>query len=645
MLTVVVAQPGTNNYTLADGETLEVQSDYDEPLRVTFAGAGRVNVRGGADLANARFDVDPSGTLGETRVVFYGNSTAASVTYVGAGNQGGVYLQNGSDVGNVVIDASSDQGHAAQTLLRLANGSTTQDIAFFGGRGRDLMLIGGNVASGNISANLGAGRDLVRFDNTATVQDPDQPVLNDPFDGAIGQITLQTGSGDDTIDFRGGRYDNFAVDTGGGNDRVLFNGDSPEVRFSGEVDVLTGNGDDIIESRGNTKISRAATFEAGAGDDLIRLRNLTGNGPLGAALTIDAGVNGTGRDFVQVGNLSWNRQTLVRWGRDFVYTELAANTYGDPNNLDPVNPVLDFDGGSDFSTATIRLLQRSTVSGAFAYTSPSKTSLVAENLDVAGFSGRTTIQTGGRNDSIRLTGGSSGGSLRVDTGDGNDAVTVNGGQFIGESASFITGSGRDRVRLYNARSAGNVNVDFDGDLGGGTSFLQLRDLEVGNVGDLNVDFAGRLKIEELEAVTGVFGYDITEKSGSPFTGQSPLSFVGNADSRLGRFELTTTSAASVVFPGTLTDGGAIQTGALADRIDFSGSTVTGALDIRTGGQADTVRLTDATVGDITVDLGSDDDLLDNLGTDFIGSSTLNGAGGTDTAASNNGNLVNFEIVH
>ena len=641
MLSAVIAQPGTNSYTLHDGETLEVNGDYDEPLNVTFLGEGRVNVRPGAELGQARFTVDPNGTLGETRVVFYDGSSAQGVTYVGAGNTGGVYALAGSDLGNVVVDASNDQGHDAQTLLRLANGSTTEDIVFFGSRGRDLMLIGGNVATGNISADLSGGDDYVRFENSATVQAPVRP---DDFALPDGIIGIQTRAGDDTVLFQGGRYDNLDLGTGDGVDRVFFRGDSPRVQFDGEVDVRTGNGDDQIQATGITSAVRGFTFEAGAGDDLIRLQNLEGgNAQFEDPLVIDAGVDGSRRDTIQVGNLLYLGAVDVGWGGDVAYVETAFNSYR-PFSDGSVG--LRMQGGTDGSAAIIRLRSGSEVRGSFAYESPSQTSFIAEEFAVTG---RTSIVTGERSDSIRLSNGTAGLATVIETAGGNDLVKLEAGQFLGETGFVDVGLGADRVRVTEAGVGasdidGTLNVSFGGDLGS-TSFLQTRG---DGIVRYNVEYAGRFKLDEVGAVSAFDGYIISEDAASPLAGSGPISIVGDAASDIGILRLTTSSAAAVTYSGAIRNRIDIATGDFADTIDLSGAAMDagGVADIATGGNDDTVLLVDAAISDLTLDLGDGNDSLDNTGTNFLGTNSLDGgAGDADTAEANNGNLVNFEIVH
>ena len=186
LLAAITATADTTDYTLQDGDRLYVNDGYNADLNVTFKGDGRVFVADGAAVVNGVFQADTNGSLGTTRVNFQGGSTANLITYNGAGGNDGVIIEDGAVVGNVILDASSDQGRSdAASVLLVAEGGVTGDIVHLGSRGVDRLYVRGTVATGRVDANLGRGNDEVRFYRTALVRSsgprsPSQPPVNRP---------------------------------------------------------------------------------------------------------------------------------------------------------------------------------------------------------------------------------------------------------------------------------------------------------------------------------------------------------------------------------------------------------------------------------------------------------------------------------
>ena len=656
---VVHAEAGTSSYTLRDGQTLEVGADFDEDLSVTFRGDGRVNVRGGAELGQARFTVAANAAAAdsETRVVFYRNASADEVTFVGAGGKLGlVVANNGSDLGNVIVDASSDQGNTAgRTVLNLRNGSTTEDIAFFGSLGRDVLAVAGNVATGNISADLSGGNDLVRFDNTATVQAPAAPADGELPDG---QITLQLRNGNDTVVFRGGRYDNLALTTGPGNDGVYLTGDSPAVAFRGEVDILTGNGNDVVAATGITTVEATTTIETGAGDDLVRLRNLSKSdpfplSPVRDALTIDVGSNTAQRDRVEIGGVNVAGPTEINFSGDVVIRETAANRYRDQPTLvsngvvvSPSRPALRIAGGSSTTDAIVRLGGGSFAEGGFEYESQAKTTLVATDLKTTG---AQSILTGDNDDFIRLSSGVAEAGIDVQVGGGDDRVLIDRGQET--SGLRLRGDdGRNLFQVFETDFGDPADFpSLSATFGGGPTadnILQLRNVQ--GEPDLTAAIRGRTRIQELSAMRlgqiRIFQPGIV--SGN--TQDSPLSYRGNSGSFAAGISIDRiASRVHLLYNGSIGElGVTVDTTAasFADSINLVRADIAGRVDINTGGGNDRVNLFDATVEFGTfVNLGAGDDSLDNRRTDLGDRSNLNGGGGTDLIGdAGNGTVRNFE---
>ena len=654
---VVTAEAGTNSYTLADGQTLEVGADYDENLFVTFEGTGRVNVRGGSDLGQARFTVaaNDAAAASETRVVFYGNSSAAEVTYVGGGGKlAGLYANNGSDLGNVIVDASSDQGNTAtKTVLSLKNGSTTEDVVFFGSRGRDVLIAGGNIATGDLAADLSGGDDLVRFENSATIESPSGD--------ASGLVSLQLRGGNDTVLFRGGRYDSLDLGTGQGDDRVYLVGESPSVAFSGSVDIRTANGDDVVILRGITTVEQTTTIETGAGDDLVRIKNLSLADPIPLVpvndfLTIDVGTNTEVRDRVEIGGVTAGGGTDINFGGDVVIRETAANRYrpnlavfDDGVLTSPPGPALRIAGGTDGSDAIVRLEGGSFLVGSFEYDSPAKTSLVMTDF-------RTTeavrIQTGRNDDSIRLSSGVAGAGIDVEVGDGNDRVRINRGQQVGGGIRIGGDDGTNVFQVFetefvDADLSPLLSMNFDGGASA-NNIAQVRNLE--GEPDFIVSYAGRTRIEELSAMAlgQVRIGQIGRVSGN--APASPIAYRGNSGSSAAGLRIEAAYALQLIYNGSIGELGLrVDTtfGNFADSINLVRADIAGSVQIDTGGQADLVNLFDARIGgSVSVNLGGGNDTLDNRRTVFADDNVdLNGGGGNDAIGdADNGDNRNFEAT-
>ena len=635
MLTTLTADPGVSSYTLADGDVLNVNGNYDGNLNVVFNGDGRVNVRRGAELGQARFTA-AAGNPGFTRVFFYGGSSAEVVDYVGNGGNDGVVANNGSVLGNVVFDASRG-GAGANALIKLNNGTTTEDIAFFGTGGRDQLIVGGNVASGNIAANLGGGNDLVKFLNSATVQAPSAPATGQLPEGVI---ELVTGGGIDTVRFEGGRYDNLAAVTGDGNDRIQLVGNSPGQTFRGAVDIRTGNGTDRIIATGITTALMGYNFDAGAGDDLLRLRNLKGGGdPVTEdPLVINAGTDGPGRDTIEIGGLDYVGTVDISFGGDVFINERGFNNYRATLFGDTA---LRISGGRTGTTTTVRLRSGSASTGTTSISTNGRL-----DLETNGFTTRSLqVNSVGAGDRVVLRGGGAVLSTTLNTGGGDDRIFFFDSFGFGETGRINAGSGSDFVSVASAVTRGFVNADFDGELGG-RSELRIGNLQANGV---RVDFAGGLVVRETQAQTFNVGYTLTEDRSSALAGTGTLALLADDQTSVGDLVINTTNRTVVEYGGSVGGQVDIKTGRFADLFNLVGLDWANPFlrfSIVTGAGNDTVDLIDATI-DATgsrydINLGGGDDVFINDGTQFSGPGLVNGGNGNDLATDpGNGNLTNF----
>ena len=117
-----------------------------------------------------------------------------------------------------------------------------------GGSGDDLFVENIRSNGGGVASNLidmGAGNDSVQITRI----------------GVIGSDTIITGEGNDSVSISTGDQAFYTIDTGGGDDSVVFIG------FA-SASIRTGDGNDAINT-GNGSRKRDFTIDAGAGDDTI----------------------------------------------------------------------------------------------------------------------------------------------------------------------------------------------------------------------------------------------------------------------------------------------------------------------------------------------------------------------------------------
>lgn len=152
------------------------------------------------------------------------------------------------------------------------------------------------------------------------------------FTNVTNGIIAVTGSGDDVLELSGSStdilrlYGNTSINTGEGNDIVRF------TNFSswGSLAVLTGGGDDQIYSQldaealditlGGLRVGGPAVINAGAGNDLISLRNST--------FQSNALIDGSlGNDTIDLRATSFQRITSIYGGLGVDSLNSVANTF------------------------------------------------------------------------------------------------------------------------------------------------------------------------------------------------------------------------------------------------------------------------------------------------------------------------------
>ena len=639
MLAAITATAGTNTYNLNAGDTLTVNGDYDENLRVNFRGGGRVVVNNGADLGTVRLVAAGNVAPGTARATFNGGSSADFLEYVGRGGDDSLTIRRNAAVGVLLFDVSDDRGRTGKAQLSLQGGSQVGDVTYVGSRGADSLFVSGTVFGGDIDAQLFGGADRVVFGPNAEVLSPDQPASpgNEP---GFGQITIEGGTGGDLFDFRGGTYENLTIDGGDGNDRLRFRDaavDAPTT-FLGFVDVDLGNGADRVDTPGATNFVFGGTIATGAGNDTLTLSGITGgNTGRGGDLTIDTGTAG-GRDVVRMGGMGYLGQVTVNWGGNFVFDETAFNNFRSVF----AGPSIVLSGGAAGTTANLAFDEFSNARGGFAVNSQSELRMFSNlSTERASSSAAGSIVTAGGRDFVRINSASLV-SLSIQTGGGSDRIEVINGTTVSDGPQIDTGNGGDIVLLRNSRVLNLRSQRMNLEFGGGRRSNRL--VMGGNdIRRMNVEYAGRTIISEPSGnLIGELG--VTESAGT--VGTASLIWSSDDGTGIGVLTLDAINAVRVTYRGTVGTVTA-NLGAGSDLLTFTGVLFNGGESslINAGGGNDFVSLesSDVTPG-ITVNLGNGDDELDNLFAFLGDNSVLNGGGGRDFLADPNtgGSVRNFE---
>lgn len=642
MLAAITATPGQTNYTIGAGDTLTVGGNYDADLNVTFQGGGTVEVLAGADLGQVTLSVDAGVSVGTTRTILRAGATADRVRYFGRGGDDTLSVAGGVD--RVLFDASADQGRSsAKATLLLAGNGQIGTITMLGSRGADRLIVDGFVSTGDIAANLGGGDDLVRFGRDAGVQDA---LVNRPFpdtEPGPGLVEIDTGAGDDAVDFRGGDFDAFRMKTGSGDDTVRILSSATEalpVDFRGAVFMELGSDADQFLSNGRANYQFGATIDAGAGDDYLKLEDISGgNSATEPSLVVRAGTSGAVRDRVEVGETFYSGTVRFEWSGEVLIRETAYNQFGQASSFN-TDRSLELVGGGSLNTAFIRLSQFSVARGGYLVDTNSRLRLVS-NVSATGASAVARIESAGSGDFVRLNGGGYN-AASIDTRGGNDRIElINGSDFFGGGPQINTGSGADIVLLRDIaadRFGGRATqVNFGGQANR-TNRLVVRGAAIDT---LRVNYAGRTVVSE-PAGNVIRELDFSETTGA-LAGSSPLTYESD-DGTFVRDRLTVdaTSLVRLTFRGRV---GAIDidTGNQADRIRFIGVQIDDGGVITTRGGDDIVSLESSSVdGPIEVRLGAGADELDNLFA-FFADARFDGGSGIDLLLEpNNGEAVSFE---
>jgi len=189
--------------------------------------------------------------------------------------------------------------------------SSVNSIVIQMNQGNDeVYLLGGLsglAVQGNLSVDLGAGKDELTFINT---------IVN-------GSTTIRARAGNDTINFRGGNTFTgpALVDLAQGNDNLRSFDEGPGPNsFNKSLRILGGAGDDTVSIAGNTTVGGTFEFQGQAGDDTLSALISTFK-----KLVVDTGV---GNDFVEGLGITVQTSATVLLGVGDDLLDVMDSTFG-----------------------------------------------------------------------------------------------------------------------------------------------------------------------------------------------------------------------------------------------------------------------------------------------------------------------------
>jgi hypothetical protein len=279
-------------------EPLEQRQMLAGNVTAVITGAGDLVITG--DSSGNQIDV-VIGSSGEVSVVGSGGTTVDASELMGAEVTGDVKIDMGDgnnvvtvdDYGAGIQDVDFKSGAGADSI-EISYFETTGNFKFDSGDGNDIVNIHGVTVEGSATVVVGGGNDTLDLDLvttgkkkniTVSASSGDNTLNLDDVESYAGKLNIKTGSGADTISGYGyGKY-GAKVNTGAGNDVMEFS-----ISSFKNIAVATGSGDDFVDlevstlygstkvatSKGNDTISvegdsKKLTIAAASGDDVVEL--------------------------------------------------------------------------------------------------------------------------------------------------------------------------------------------------------------------------------------------------------------------------------------------------------------------------------------------------------------------------------------
>ena len=601
-----------------------------------------------------------------------GSTAAAGATAITGTATGFETLVGGSTSGDTLTDSTGDSTIAVTG----ANSGTIDGLAFSSienlnlSTGNDTVTVTGSGGGVSLtgSLDLGDGTNSLTMSNSAgSIASVTSGTGDDTFSISAGSVTgaLTAGDGNNTLTISGTSSSIGSYAGGNGTDSITLSGGD----VVGNVSTTTGNDTLLISSTSST-IGGNLDLGGGTGDTLsyagytnavsVTLTDITSNAGSTAAGGATA-ISGTATGFENLIGGSTSGDTVTDSTGDSTIVISGANSGTIDGMTFSAIENLSLSTGIDGVTVT----KGASLSGNLNLGDGTSNTLTMDS----GAGAIGSVTAAGGNDTVTINGGTITGAVNL--GDGANALTINDtnstiGSYTGGSGidtivskggdilgAVSTGSAADSVTLsLGATITGAVTLGANSDSADGNDSLSLNASSI--TGAVNTGSAAdTVTLSSASTITGdvTLGANSDASDGIDTLTLDASSVTGNVSSGAGA------DAVSVLNTSTIT--GNVTLGTNTDSTDGADTlTVTGASgssksvitgSISTGAGADTLTLTNATIGGVgqTLSLGSDNngldgnDSLSGSGTAITGNITT--GSGSDTLTLSTGSSVTGNV--
>jgi phage-related protein len=261
---------------------------------------------------------------------------------------------------NVTVNANTSTADLTLDLSQVALAtavSVVEKMTVATGTGAD-TITGGSFAGAQLNLDAGDGANVITAGNFGAVG----TASSDAYTSAN---TIVTGAGNDQITIGNVLADStyvkasMAITAGNGDNTIVVTGDGTDTaNISGEISITTGTGKDAIVFGASAtatafEVTTAKlTVTTGAGDDTVKLHNVTKNGSTidlgdgvdklyvgvadtGTAVIVNdvAITTGAGKDTIYLSNTASGVTTTGANVQKITITDFTAGTTGDVLNL------------------------------------------------------------------------------------------------------------------------------------------------------------------------------------------------------------------------------------------------------------------------------------------------------------------------
>ena len=554
---------------------------------------------------------------GGTRVITAADSGAVTVDTTEFSS---VLVTAGADIGTLTI-----QGSECDVKVDIEGAVSSLNVQ--GGSGAERVLVREGAEIGTVTFNSGSG-GIGKFRNAGLVTGSltfnggaDTDLLRIQGNGEVrGGISGNLGGGRDGFDmFDSAVVDNVSLDLGDGDDRADF--DSSETT-TGNLSLTTGDGEDAVQFREGFGVGGNQTVDTGDGDDLVITYGYTVEG--------DQTFNvGGGSDRVFLGGDTIEGGSFVNY-----MDAIEVREDGEARDIQSQYEIVTQGGTGE----ALVLLEAGSAVGGNLIVNTFGESIVRLGLTVE--MGNATVNTGtgsgsGADTVILRDGTAIGGNFTATLG-GSEADAdrfVQQGQVLigdrdaGTNGNFnvATGGGADTFISEQLIVNGNQTLDlgatpedeqetvrFDGDLIDGSSSVEAG-------GGLNLVEVGRRRILGDYSITAGAGESrVALDRGTQITNSGNLTVTAGGPLRL--------NSSLTVGSGNVT----INAGAGDDVLNLQRSTTEGNLSVNGGAGDDLVRFGRSTVvGNLNVSGSGGNDRVRNGDIQVVGTASYNGGSGND----------------